>query len=75
MYTKEHIKLLKAIIVDKETVFLARIGCEPRVSETGIANIIPQGIDRKSRDVAIYIATEIVRRWNAFEKGGSHNDG
>lgn len=61
-------KKLKAIIVDSEHVFLVRIGTEPRTTDTGIANVIPQGIDRNSRDFAIHIAEHLVKCWNNFDE-------
>lgn len=60
-------KKLKALIVDSEHAFLVRIGTEPRTTETGIANIIPQGIDRKNRNYLIQLAEHLVRCWNSHD--------
>ncbi len=57
-------KKLKAIIADTPNVFVCRIGTDPRTRDTGIANIIPQGIDRDARDKAIAITNRLVECWN-----------
>ena len=60
-------KRLQAIIMDSETVFLVRIGTDPRTTDTGIANIIPQGLDRSNRDIAIQIARRLIHCWNNLD--------
>ncbi len=61
----EHSKLkLEAIIVDTDHAFIVRLGTVPRSTQTGIANIIPQGIDRPDRDAAIEWAQFIVKVCN-----------
>lgn len=57
-------KKLTAIIADTPNAFVVRIGTEPRTTDRGIANIIPQGVDRDNRDRAIAIANRIVECWN-----------
>ncbi len=65
-HTQENLPTeLKTLIVDSDHVFLCRIRTEPITTETGIANVIPQGIDRQSRDYTIRITEELVRRWNS----------
>ena len=56
---------LKAIIVDTDNVFICRIGTDPKTTNTGIANIMPTGIDRDSRDEAIELTNRLVDSWNA----------
>ena len=55
---------LQVIVVDTANAFLVRIDSDPRGSRTGYANVIPQGIDRASRDFAIAFGKELVERWN-----------
>ncbi len=57
-------KQLTAIIADEPNVFICRIGTMPRTTDRGIANIIPSGIDRDSRDRAIAITNHLVNCWN-----------
>lgn len=57
---------LEAIIVDEPNVFICRIGTCPRTTDTGIANVIPKGIDRDDKDRAIAITKRLVDRWNSF---------
>ena len=61
-------KELKTIIVDTENAIVVRIATEPRTTETGIANIICQGIDRESRDYIIRLAKHLVLCWNSHKK-------
>lgn len=58
---------LNAVVMDSENVFLVRIFAEPRLTDTGLANIIPQGIDRENRDFAIKFANRIVHCYNMAE--------
>lgn len=57
-------KTLQAIIVDTPNVFLCRIGTLPKTTDTGIANVIPSGIDRDARDRTIAITKRLVDCWN-----------
>ena len=61
-------KKLQAIIADEPNVFVCRIGTDPKTTDRGIANIIPQGIDRGNRDRAIKLTNRIVECYNAANK-------
>lgn len=65
-------KKLTTIIADTDHAFVVRIGAEPRISDTGIANIIPinRDVSRQGRDRTIKIAKHLVSCWNAFEDNG-----
>lgn len=60
-------KKLKALIVDTPHAFIVRICTDPKTTQTGIANVICQGIDDESKDYVKRIARALVDRYNESE--------
>lgn len=59
---------LQALITDTDNVFLCRIGTDPRSTQTGIVNVICQGLSRDEKDYVIAITKHIVDCWNNRSK-------
>lgn len=67
-------KKLAAIIADTPNAFVVRIGTDPRTTDQGIANVIPQGVDRDNRDRTIAIANRSVKCWNEHDSLKAKSD-
>lgn len=60
-------KKLEAMIADTDNAFVVRIGTEPRTTDTGIANVICQGLERQKKDYVIQLAKHFVQCWNKYD--------